>query len=313
MKKLVVLFFIILLVSCAGMKKANQMYQKKNYQLAITECQKAIEQDSLNTEAYLIMGKSFRALDKIDQAIDAFRTASQIQPETRLTAEATKEMVDTKMIRADRALENENYNRAFSDYKDILAVDSTHFRANFQLAVAYEKNRWLDQAENYFSKAARLQPNDSTVTLKLEKIDSLKKEAQENFEKGKSYYDRERNQSAVKYLSIALESQADHDDAKYYFHMAQGKVLFKKGSKSRLWDAIEHFGKAMVMRLESAEPHYHLARAYEKKDRNEFDNAIREYKTAIEKEPDGPFAAPSRKKIKSLSALKKKLEDFWGK
>ena len=51
-----ILFLFLLLVSCAGLKKANEFYENKNYELAIKECQQAVEKDSLNAEAYFIMG-----------------------------------------------------------------------------------------------------------------------------------------------------------------------------------------------------------------------------------------------------------------
>lgn len=70
MKKYFILLISISLLSCAGLKKANEFYQNKEYELAIKECQKAIAQDSLNAEAYLILGKSYNALGKKDEAMN---------------------------------------------------------------------------------------------------------------------------------------------------------------------------------------------------------------------------------------------------
>ncbi|HEX9974586.1 MAG TPA: hypothetical protein VGD14_21140, partial [bacterium] len=137
--------------------------------------------------------------------------------------------------------------------------------------------------------------------------------AEVNFQKGKYFYDQNKEQSALSYLKLALNNKPDHKDATYYFHMTEGKILYRKGSKSACWDAISHYGKAMMLRTESAEPHFYMAQAYEKKDRNEFDNAIDEYQIALKKEPTGNLAGPSKKKIKDLTTRRDKLKKFWGK
>ena len=54
MKEWFILLIGLVLLSCAGLKKANEFYQNENYQLAIKECQNAIALDSLNAEAYYI-------------------------------------------------------------------------------------------------------------------------------------------------------------------------------------------------------------------------------------------------------------------
>ena len=95
--------------------------------------------------------------------------------------------------------------------------------------------------------------------------------------------------------------------------MARGKILNKKGSKGQLWDAIEAFGNAMMLKPDLAEPHYFLGISYEKKDRNEFDNAINEFKIALEKDPSGQFSKSCRKKIKDLTTRRDKMKKFWGK
>jgi len=303
----------LLLASCAGLKKANEFYGNKNYELAIKECQLAVEKDSLNAEAYLIMGKSYRALNKIENAIVFLQKAFQIIPSSSFTMDAKKELVHTKLLKADQALKEKDYNIAFSQYKEILGLDSTSFQANYNLAVAYEENRWLDKAKYYFQKAQQINFNEKLILRKLAIIDSLTNLSNKNYEKGKKYYNRKKNYSAVRYLKLAVQYKDDHRDAKYYYNMARGKLLYKKGKKSQLWDAIEMYGKAMMLRPNSAEPHYYLAAAYEKKDKNEFDNAIAEYKICIEKEPKGRFSKLCRKKIKELTTRRDKLKKFWGK
>lgn len=309
------LFFVICLamISCAGMKKANDFYRNENYESAIAECEKAIAQDSLNAEAYFILGKSCKALGRIEDALAAFTTVYLAHPHAKFFAQAKQELIQVKLVIANNSLEKEQYNRAISGYQEIIALDSTNFEAHFQLGRCYEKNGLLDKARLYYEKANHFKSDDEEAFAKIEMIDSLNNVADFNFLKGKKFYDQNKNQSALKYLTIALENKPDHQDAQYYFHMAEGKILYRKGSKSACWDAITHYGKAMMIRPESSEPHFFLAQAYERKDRNEFDNAIDEYQMVLKKEPDGKFASLSRKKIKELTTRRDKLKKFWGK
>jgi tetratricopeptide (TPR) repeat protein len=295
------------------MKKANEFYENKNYELTIKECQKAVDKDSLNAEAYLLMGKSYRAMNKIDQAITAFKTAFLIKPNSSITNKAKLDLIQAKLFEADMALKEKDYNVAFSQYKDVLELDSTDFRANYQLGLAYEENRWLDKAKDYYDKAILINSAETSILKRLATIDSLTQLAETNFKKGKRYYVQRKNNSAARYLKLAINYKDDFKEAKYYFNMARGKILNKKGNKGQLWDAIEAFGKAMILKPDLAEPHYFLGICYEKKDRNEFDNAINEFKIAIEKEPNGRFASSCRKKIKELKNRRDKLKKFWGK
>ncbi|MCU0645864.1 MAG: tetratricopeptide repeat protein [bacterium] len=313
MKKFLIFLTCVAALSCAGMKKANELYRNKNYESSIEQCKKAIAQDSLNTEAYLILGKSYRALDRLDDAVAAFTTVYRSHPHTKFHTEAKQELIQIKLDSANNFLEQQQYNRAISGYQEIIDMDSTNFDACYQLGKCYEKNGLLDKARLYYAQASQIKSDDQVAFARIGMIDSLNLIAEVSFQKGKNFYDQNKEQSARKYLKLALENKPDHKDAAYYFHMTEGKILYRKGSKSACWDAITHYGKAMMLRPESAEPHFHMAQAYEKKDRNEFDNAIDEYQIALNKEPFGSFAGPSKKKIKELTTRRDQLKKFWGK
>jgi tetratricopeptide (TPR) repeat protein len=313
MKKCLLFVIAMFLINCAGLKKASEFYQNKNYELAIKECRQAVARDSLNAEAYLIMGKSYRALGKKDSALASLEKASQIQPYSDITVAAKNELVAIKLEMGNKFLAEKRYNQAISTYQEIIALDSTNFDAYFKLGDCYEQNGLLDKAKFYYQKADQIGTKNQSLNNKIQVVDSLSQVAETYFQKGYKYYIANNNKAAVKYLKLALNAKADHQDASYYFHIAQGKIFYRKASKSACWDAIEHYGKAMMIRPESAEPHFLMAQAYERKDHNEFTNAIEEYSLALEKEPNGPYAAKSKQKINELKALRDKLKKFWGK
>lgn len=313
MKKWFIFLIVTVLMSCAGMKKASQFYQNKDYELAITECQTAIAQDSLNAEAYLIMGKSYKALAKKDEALASLEKAFQVEPYSDVTASAKKEFVIIKLEMANKFLDEKRYNQAISAYQQIVELDSTNFDAYYKLGDCYKQNVLLEKAKFYYQKADQIGIQNQSLNNKIELVDSLSQVAETYFQKGYKYYIANNNKAAVKYLKLALDAQADHKDARYYFHIARGKIFYRTASQSGCWDAIEEYGKAMMIRTESAEPHFLMAQAYERKDHNEFTNAIEEYSIALEKEPNGPYAAKSKQKVRELKALRDKLKKFWGK
>jgi tetratricopeptide (TPR) repeat protein len=313
MKKWIILSIGIVVISCAGLKKANQFFESEDYELAIQECQQAIAKDSLNAEAYFIMGKSYKALGKTDEAMVSLQKAFQVQPHSKVTGSAKDEIITIHFNNANGFLEQKQYNRAITTFQEIIDLDSTRSDAYFKLGVCYEQNGLLDKAKFYFEKASQTDSANRLVSQKIHSLDSLSQKAEAYYQKGKQFYLANNYSSAIKYLKLALADKADHQDAKYYYHMAEGKKLYRKGSKSNCWDAIGHYGKAMIIRSESAEPHFFMALAYEKKDREEFDNAIDEYSISVEKEPNGAYANQSKKKIRELKARRDKLKKFWGK
>ena len=91
-----------------------------------------------------------------------------------------------------------------------------------------------------------------------------------------------------------------------------GQYVYKQGAKGKLWDAIVALGNAATYRETAAEPHYYMGLAYEKKDKDEYDNAIAAYEKALTLEPNGPKAAICKKKIRDLKKHKEKMDKFWG-
>ncbi len=313
MKKVIFIALSVLFVGCAGMKKAHEFYENESYELAIQECERAIAQDSLNAEAHYILGKSYLAQKNVDNAIASLTTAYVIQPASNITDQAKEKLITAKLLKGDELLADEDNRDAVAQYREVLNLDSTNFQAYFKLGNYYEGRAYLDRAKDYYSRSEKYSPDSSLVAQKIQAIDSLVKISDSNFSKGLNYYESGKNSSAVRYLKRALQQKQDHEQATYYFHMARGKIFYRKGSKTDCWNAIEQFGKAMIILPESPEPNYFMAKAYEKKDREEFDNAIEQYKKALEKDPDGAFARASKRKIRELTTRRDKLREFWGK
>jgi len=123
--------------------------------------------------------------------------------------------------------------------------------------------------------------------------------------KGKDYKEAERQFNA----SLTL----DHKNkiAKYGLAMIEGHRLFNKGSQSALWDSLEKFGQAAYYNPADGEPHYWMARAYEKKDDGDFDLIIETYEKALKGDLSYELKTDTNTRLAEIKKRKKTYEDFW--
>lgn len=302
-----------LFISCTAINKVQKFYEEGNYLAAKKNCLEILARDSLNVDAHFVLGKCYRHEGQLDSAIQSFQTAWQIRPESKTTPLAKKELVGTRIIWADTLLAREKPQAARDELLAVIDLDTTHVPALQRLGNYYFHFGLLDMAVEYYQKALSVDPGAAESQQKMTEIETRTAAAEKASAAGIASYQKYRYRKAVKSLEKALAAKPDHRTAKYYLAMSRGSILFQQDSKSRLWDAIAEFGKAMAVRPESGEPHYFMALAYEKKEKEEFENAIEEFQIALEKEPNGWFANHARKKLKKLIKTRDILKKFWGK
>ena len=80
-----------------------------------------------------------------------------------------------------------------------------------------------------------------------------------------------------------LKIDPTNKTARYELLVLEGLNLYKKGSKSALWDAIELFSKAVSINMDSGVANYWIAKSYEKKDDKDFELIIEAYEQALNK------------------------------
>ena len=92
---------------------------------------------------------------------------------------------------------------------------------------------------------------------------------------------------AVDEYQKVLKIDPSNKTARYELLVLEGLNLYRKGSKSELWDAIELFSKAASIDMDSGIANYWIAKSYEKKDSKDFELIIEAYEQAlIKKLPD---------------------------
>jgi tetratricopeptide (TPR) repeat protein len=117
--------------------------------------------------------------------------------------------------------------------------------------------------------------------------------------------------SAVEKFTSAVSLLKTDTLSNYNLSMAKGHVLYAKGKKDGLWDAIQNYHHAARLLPMNGEPHYRIGKAYLKIGNTDFDLILESYDKALSLELPVHLRnnAMSDKEI----ALKREstLKNFW--
>ncbi len=335
---LFVLIFLSMVVSCSTKSNlADDFFNAGNYEKAITEYKKFIEENPRDWKAYARLGECYRNINQADLALDAYNKAFKLNPNSNnikdnLKAIRTKASEkyfsekrydkvlelepddDVRLKISERFISEGEYNKAYKILDKLLKTDPNNIDVNYQFAVLYKETGRPEKAKIHFDKIIEIEPNNKEVLRELELISERRKGAEKYFRKGKELYDYAVYYESYETLKKSVDLKPDYKDAEYYMHLALGNFYLKKDDVIVIWEAIEEFGNAMEIYIKRAEPHYLLGLAYEKKDKKDYKFPIEEYNRAIELEPDSKIAEICKEKIKQFYKNKKeieKMENFW--
>jgi len=299
----------IFIVSCGHLKMARQKFDEKDYAQTIDICRTSIEQDSTDAKAYFLLGSAFIEIDSLYQAEEALERALYLEPDN----EQFKQKLDGLYFTiADTLIQNEALREAIPFYEKSLGLYKANPSAFEKKADVFTKMGKYDEAKSFYKKALINTTDSTRVLSKLDDLQTDEKTARKLLEKGIRKRETKQYEQAVVRFEKALDLKPDFKEAKYQKHIAKGLNWYKQGSKSDLWEAIMQFGQAAAIYPSRGEPHYFMGLAYNKKDRDEYTNAIDELDKAVALNPDGPFAEKARKKATEIRKRKIKMEEFWG-
>ena len=99
--------------------------------------------------------------------------------------------------------------------------------------------------------------------------------------------------------------------ARYESLILQGLSLYKKGSKTSLWDAIELFSKASMINQDNGIASYWIAKSYEKKDSKDYDLIIEAYEDSLSKNLPDKLRKDAEVSKAEANKKKKTFDSFW--
>ncbi len=116
---------------------------------------------------------------------------------------------------------------------------------------------------------------------------------------------------AVDEYKKVLKIDPKNKTARYELLVLEGLNLYRKGSKSALWDAIEFFSKAASIDADSGVANYWIAKSYEKKDSKDFELIIEAYEKALTKKLPEDLRQDAENAKNIAYKNKTTLDKFW--
>ena len=93
--------------------------------------------------------------------------------------------------------------------------------------------------------------------------------------------------------------------------MTEGHLLYKRGERNGLWDAIEKYHRASRLKPNIGEPFYYIGQSYLKNGNKDFDLILESYGKAISLELDPALMPIVLAAIEKQKNREKTLKDFW--
>ena len=117
--------------------------------------------------------------------------------------------------------------------------------------------------------------------------------------------------TALKEYKKVLAIDPKNKIARYELLVLEGLSLYKKGSKTALWDAIELFSKASIVNQEDGVASYWIAKSYEKKDNKDHDLIIEAYEDSLNKILPEDLRLDAQVSKEAAYKKKKTFDSFW--
>lgn len=118
------------------------------------------------------------------------------------------------------------------------------------------------------------------------------------------------NNSLLEYKKV-LQLDPRNGEAIYNLAMDKGRLLYKQGSRKSLWDALVVFGKAAIAVDTLGEPHYWMAKCYEKKDELDFELILEAYGKALALNVSEDIKRQIKRERQVMEQRKDTYENFW--
>ena len=270
--KLILFVFIIFNLGCnPSHKLLKRADDSGNYGSLKTIALKQLQQNPIDSYALFMLGKVYLIEGKPDSAVFYYGQAVQLEP---LKSDYRAGLIESKLTLGDTLLKNGSLSEARKNYQFVVELDSTHFLGLCRVGLVQRKIGRYENAKENYRKAFRVNTRADSLQEILDFFDSAHVHSNLLMKKGRDLLNQKKYQDAMETMEKSVAAKPDNKDAKYYSFLASGMYYYKKGSVGKLWEAIEMFGLASVLRPDQVEPHFYMAESYIKKDKQAFEKSM---------------------------------------
>jgi tetratricopeptide (TPR) repeat protein len=143
--------------SMSALSLGLEFYQKKDYQRATGEFQRAIALDPLNVDSYNYLANSYLAQNKTREAIKAYTNSLAIAP-----------YQDSVRVNLGNIyLQQKSYSLAEKEYKEAARLNPSNELAPYTLGQLYVQTERYDEAIAQFKKVQKIVPHDANPYYSL--------------------------------------------------------------------------------------------------------------------------------------------------
>jgi len=224
--------------------------------------EQALEQEPSSAQGLILMGRTYRGLQRYAEAIDYFTRALSLDSRLPLA----RETAEAYLLWGDDLAAEGLCERAVTEYENAISTDPALGRSYARLGRLYDLGfEDRGKAVYYYRKAldAGLAPAET-----------------EEVRKALAEAVREDDSLIEKYRTLVARNP---DDATLHYNLG---VIYQ--ARGKIDSAIEEYTRALRLDQGNSSAHYNLGLAYEKKRMRSA--ALREYKLALQYDPRYPRA-----------------------
>jgi tetratricopeptide (TPR) repeat protein len=281
---------------------ANKLQQEKKYDEAIVLYQKANKIQPKESAYAYGLGYAFQQKGEIDQAIRWYQEAINLEPSNKDYPKVLQTAYEAKAVPiVEQAVKKQtegDLTAAIALYKQALEIVKDNARLWTNLGSAYQLSDDFMQARAAYQKALELDArNESTNWYVLAAIDEHYKQGAKALAEYQKYIATSPGHQFVSQASARIKAlTANINDTQVLPTQSQIKTAtssrnaFDEGVKfqqaNKFDEAIIEYKKAMELMPSESSYAFALASAYQGK--SDFDNAILYYKKALDMDPKNP-------------------------
>lgn len=295
--------WLLLMIGCAHLNNARQAYSHSDYEKAIALCCQAIEKDSTDLDAYLLLIQSHAARNDLKKAEseleNAMRAATSVSDKNALKSEL--------YVVLGKAYADQGKSKKVTGFFKV--AEELHpgnpALCEMQGDLLAEKGQ-LEKGLEKYNHCLQAASDPSVIITKINSVERKIQSAKESFQLGQTAESNGQFQEAISHYQAAVDLYAGYTEANFRLITTKGKLQEKKNTASGLKAASVQYSKALKIKPNDLNLLFTLAHVYEQMGPGSFDPAIETYQKIMKLDSGGDRGMKAYTKAQKLKEQKKR-------